>query len=46
MGWNDRGPHAEGIESIMIELEEEEGMTYPDSYNRALEIYTDQLLDR
>jgi hypothetical protein len=44
MGWNDRSPHAEAIESIMLELEEEEGMTYPESYNAALERYTETLM--
>lgn len=44
MGWNDRSPHAERIEEIMLELEEEEGMTYPASYTRALEIYTDEMI--
>lgn len=44
MGWNDHSPHAERIEDIMCELEFEEGLEYPDSYMKALEIYTDQMM--
>lgn len=42
MGWNDRDPHASRIEAIMFDLESE-GMEYPESYDRALELYEDEV---
>lgn len=42
MGWNDHSPHADRIEEIMIELEDQ-GISYPDSYNQAYDKYVEEM---